>query len=550
LSGLPPFLTVAAAALLLALAASAPRLSSPPVAAAATCSPLPHAGGAFPRTIVSSGVNRDYHLYVPASYDGVTALPLVLNFHGLGSNIAEQVFVSDLYSRADAQGFFVATAQGLPTAGLDENHWNNMNFPPNSGESNDVQFVSDIIDDVAAQACLDVARVYSTGMSNGAQMSVRLACSLSGRVAAIAPVSAVYYPPMSPAFFPGETCPDTRPVPLIAFHGTADGSVPFNGGVGTGGFSFRDIDDVVMPAWAAHNGCNPTPATSLAAPGIDLIEYSACTESATVRLYVVFDYDGDGPATAGGGHDWPGSPYMPTGHTEQIEATDLMLAFFEQYMLPCAVGDADCDSRLDAADNCPAAYNPGQQNADANFLDLAPKPFDDLTRPNSDTVGDACDTDDDNDGRSDADEASATGCAGHITDPGDADTDGDNFLDGAECALGADPTSIASKPLESACAPAGDADGDGISDRREVCYYNTDPSIVNTDGDLCSDGREVASINANAAVDVIDLQQVASETGFYTLPGSAAKVNFDVTKNAIIDVIDLQQVAARSGPCP
>jgi hypothetical protein len=230
----------------------------------------------------------------------------------------------------------------------------------------------------------------------------------------------------------------------------------------------------------------------------------------------------------------------------------------------CVGGDGDCDGFNDAApsahqgpantnvavDNCTGLWNQPQQNADGNYLDLPGKPFDDLTRPNSDAQGDACDSDDDNDGRSDADEASGAGCGGIASDPLDADTDGDNFLDGAECVLGSNPAKMTVKPTEASCAPAGDTDGDKVSDRREVCYYNTDANNVNTDGDACNDGREVASINANNAVDVIDLQQVASEAGAYALPGSAVKVDYDMTKNGTIDVLDLQQVAAQSGACP
>jgi hypothetical protein len=216
-----------------------------------------------------------------------------------------------------------------------------------------------------------------------------------------------------------------------------------------------------------------------------------------------------------------------------------------------APDDGDDDGQPDAYDNCPTDPNPAQQNADANFIDLSPpKVFDDTTNPHSDALGDACDPDDDNDGRIDADETGGTGCGGATTDPVDADTDGDNFLDGAECALATNPLSLMSKPLEASCAAAGDTDGDGVTDRREICYYNTDPNNVNTDGDTCNDGREVASINGDTQVNVLDLQQVASESGPYTLPGSPVEVNFDVTKNGTIDVLDLQQVAARGGACP
>ncbi|HEY8172689.1 MAG TPA: hypothetical protein VIH21_06350, partial [Dehalococcoidia bacterium] len=56
-------------------------------------------------------------------------------------------------------------------------------------------------------------------------------------------------------------------------------------------------------------------------------------------------------------------------------------------------------------------------NHDGNFIEFgALKAFDDLTYANSDATGDGCgDIDDDNDGRSDADETGGIGCAGAVT---------------------------------------------------------------------------------------------------------------------------------------
>jgi hypothetical protein len=88
-------------------------------------------------------------------------------------------------------------------------------------------------------------------------------------------------------------------------------------------------------------------------------------------------------------------------------------------------------------------------------------------------------------------------------------------------------------------------------DFREVCFYNTNPTAVNTDGDACADQREFNSVNLSHAVNVLDLQAVSAEAnGAYTLPGSAVKVDFDVTKNGYIDVIDLGIIAAAEAPCP
>jgi hypothetical protein len=205
---------------------------------------------------------------------------------------------------------------------------------------------------------------------------------------------------------------------------------------------------------------------------------------------------------------------------------------------------------VNASDNCAAMPNSGQANIDG-LIDLSPpKAFDDTTLAFSDELGDACDDDKDGDSLKDNTELAGIACGSALTSPTNRDSDGDNYLDGAECSIGTDPNLISSKPTNAQCGANTDADGDGVLAFREFCFYNTSSLTNNTDGDGCNDGREVASINGDTQVNVLDLQQVASESGTYTLPGSAVKVNYDVTKNGTIDVLDLQQVAARSGVCP
>jgi hypothetical protein len=215
-------------------------------------------------------------------------------------------------------------------------------------------------------------------------------------------------------------------------------------------------------------------------------------------------------------------------------------------------GGAD-DALLKAIFNDHGICFPGDElpNNDPTIIDMSPpKPFDDITLPASpDAIGDACDPDDDNDGRPDLEEINGYGCNGAVTNPAVGDSDGDQALDGPECDLGANPLSSASEPAPAACGPSTDADGDKLIAFREVCYYNTDPLNVNTDGDSRNDGCEVYSVNGDLAVNVLDLQQVAIEQGLVTPPGTAVRNNYDVTKSGNIDVIDLQQVAIAMTVC-
>lgn len=218
----------------------------------------------------------------------------------------------------------------------------------------------------------------------------------------------------------------------------------------------------------------------------------------------------------------------------------------EQHQFP----DTDHDGFNDDVDNCPSIFNVGQENAD-EVTDLSPwgKVYNDVTWPNGDRTGDACDNDTDNDDLANLAETGAP-CApaSGPTDPFLRDTDGDGVHDGAECDLGFDPASAASKP-----PPVGfpavdpDTDGDGLRDSIETRVYNSDISDTDTDNDGCPDSREAASINGDRNVNSTDLSQVAQH--FSTAPDPKYIPQFDMHRDGRISSIDLSFVAQRFGNC-
>jgi hypothetical protein len=212
-------------------------------------------------------------------------------------------------------------------------------------------------------------------------------------------------------------------------------------------------------------------------------------------------------------------------------------------MAPCAGPDTDCDTVVDATDNCSLVPNPNQLNSDRNFISNSP-PYapttNDRTRPVSDVSGDVCDPDDDNDGVSDVLESSSSPCpsASGPTNPLSLDSDGDRVVDGVECAGGSDPASALSQPDFTICGSLNDTDGDGLSDRLEACFYNMSATDTDTDNDRFvdggSDGCEVASINGDRIVNSLDQGLLASG-----IVGAVPyTVNVDLNKDGNLNSMD------------
>jgi polyhydroxybutyrate depolymerase len=279
----------------------------------------------------SGGMRRSYRLYVPTSYDASRPTALVLNFHGFGSNAVGQ----DVYSRypqlAEAEGFIVATPDGTN----DPQRWY-IYGQLEPGYVDDFAFVEALIDHLAGRLCIDLSRVYATGISNGGGMTAQLACRLSGRIAAIAPVAGAPYAESQ--------CRGAGPMPVISFHGTDDQSVPFEGGPGGRlGLPLRAVRDN-MRGWAQHNGCDPTLRTQRVAADVVLESYAGCDAGADVQLYVI----------EGGGHTWPGAERnVPgLGHTTRsISATELSWRFFAAHAnrSQCSAFSAQCSETIPPA---------------------------------------------------------------------------------------------------------------------------------------------------------------------------------------------------------
>ena len=264
-------------------------------------------------SITHDGIQRDYILYIPELYDGSTAVPLVLNFHGYGSNAAQQMFYGDFRDIADTEGFLLVHPEG--TTFIGDQFWN-VGFPGLSSNIDDVGFTEALIDELATLYAIDLDRVYATGMSNGGFMSFLLACQLSEKIAAVASVTGS----MTQDTF--DDCNAQHPTPVLQIHGTEDDVVLYN----ENNLSLP-IPDVIS-YWVDHNNCETTPTTTTL-PDVDVSDGSTIEHS-------VYE-DGDNGFTTehmkviGGGHTWPGSVLNTAGTNQDIDASMEIWLFFSRY---------------------------------------------------------------------------------------------------------------------------------------------------------------------------------------------------------------------------
>ncbi|MEX1128740.1 MAG: PHB depolymerase family esterase [Vicinamibacterales bacterium] len=265
-------------------------------------------------SMISSGELREYLLYVPSSYDRTRATPLVISMHGGALWPAAQMAVSQWNDVADREGFLVVYPSGV--AGDGPGHWRTGG----AGLMKEVRFISELIDTLSATYHIDPARIYADGLSNGGGMAFVLSCALADRIAAVGMVAAAHLAPWS-------SCTEPAPMPMIAFHGTADTATPYHGGKSwTAPSPFPDIPTWTAN-WARRNRCASSPVASAPAADVRRLEYTGCAGDAAVVLYTI----------EGGGHTWPGGGSLPewfsgpTSHS--IDASSEMWAFFREHRL-------------------------------------------------------------------------------------------------------------------------------------------------------------------------------------------------------------------------
>jgi polyhydroxybutyrate depolymerase len=245
------------------------------------------------------GVRRSYYVHVPAAHFGTAPLPVVIALHGAFSTARKFERESGLSLLADREGFIVVYPQGIGLGDLFR-HWNSGHCCGKARKMNldDVGFALSTLDNVARRNPVDRTRLYVTGFSNGGMLAYRIAAEHPDVVAAVAVVSATIGGAPSAEEPEWSLVRPKRPVAVLAIHGRADTSIPYDGGRGP---QSRGSSSAISLArsirfWVDADGCGAKPQVEAMDRGrIERQAWSGCREDVEVVLYSLDMW----------GHEWP-----------------------------------------------------------------------------------------------------------------------------------------------------------------------------------------------------------------------------------------------------
>ena len=280
----------------------------PPTNTVPDCTPTTYTNTLY-CTSKRQNLNREFYIYIPDDIDTTNSqVPLLFSLHGYTSRAIWNLGYTGFQSIAVTEKFIVIYPQGTILASTGETHWNVGGWTVGS-TTDDVDYLSSLIDWAYSEYKIDRNRVYSTGMSNGGFMSYHLACNLSYKIAAVASVTGS----MTPQTY--NSCSPTHPTAILQIHGTADGVVPYYGN------SISRAIPTVMDYWEEYNDCeqeiiNIIDDVNGDGDGGYLYSYNQCLSDVNLRLYLMTNM----------GHEWPTN----NGQNDIIAANEIWY-FLKQY---------------------------------------------------------------------------------------------------------------------------------------------------------------------------------------------------------------------------
>jgi len=262
-------------------------------------------------TLNYDGIDRTYLLHIPPSYDGLSAVPLVVVIHPYNGYAPGFEIETGFSNKADANNFIAVYPEGLGSP----RSWNAGYCCGYAVMNNidDVGFISALIDTLTANYNIDSTRIFATGFSNGSMMAYRLAAELSQKIAAIAGAAGQMML---------DECNPVRAVPIMHLHSLNDDVVLYEGS--SEGFIYPSVEDVI-DIWVEINDCETVPDTIINNANLMVRKWAALNHNADIFLYT----------RPTGGHTWP---------TGTVSATDSVWDFFVEHPMDPATGVDDNDN--------------------------------------------------------------------------------------------------------------------------------------------------------------------------------------------------------------
>lgn len=261
--------------------------------------------------IQNENKKRTYLLYLPSSYRNTKQYALILSFHGYASNDLAQERISQFNLIAEKNDVIVVYPQGT-TGKSPARGWNTGHHPYIT--ANDILFVSNILNTLQSNLCINPNQIYATGFSNGGGFVAELACKMSNRIAAFAPISGSYVTSFS-------SCTTKRPISIIEFHGTADTVNPYGGITAINEFSIQ----FWLGVWAKKDGCAAKPTITQESSNIIKYIWSSCNDDAKIAHYKI----------VGEGHMIPNMKFKlkKNGKNYLSNISNVIWDFFQQHPL-------------------------------------------------------------------------------------------------------------------------------------------------------------------------------------------------------------------------
>lgn len=208
------------------------------------------------QSIIIDGTQRDYHIYVP---NNSLNKPIVLLLHGNGGNFDAVIGETDVKSPqkiwlelAEQNEFIVLIPNGS-LGSEDRRGWNDCrNDAQGNPQTDDVLFISELLEKVKSEYNHNEDKVYIAGISNGGQMAIRLALEIPEKITAFASVIAS----MSDS---SECTNSTVPISALFMNGTEDPILPYDGGQMTGNRGLVKSTEENISYWTNRNNITNAP---------------------------------------------------------------------------------------------------------------------------------------------------------------------------------------------------------------------------------------------------------------------------------------------------